>query len=91
MESRNGDKEGKKNVGVNKSCKTRTFPKIKENFNFRTLPPLLMQSNPDIAPTLRSAHECLRKEISYYCLHKLPQTVALYWRLCVCVCVNRIN
>jgi len=81
MESRNGDKEEKKIVVVNKSCKTRTFPRIKDKFNFM-IPPL-MQSNPDIAPTLRSALECLRTEISYYCLHKLPQTEALYWRLCV--------
>ena len=39
MESRNGDKKEKKKVGVNKSCKTRTFPRIKEKFNFSIFPP----------------------------------------------------
>jgi len=50
-------KRRKNSVGVKKSCKTRTFPRIKEKFNFRIFP--LMHSNPDVAPNLRSAHECL--------------------------------
>ena len=67
-------KKKKNIVGVNKSCKTHTFPRIKDKFYLFPL----MHSNPDIAPTLRSAHECIRTEISFYCLHKLPQTAALY-------------
>jgi hypothetical protein len=48
-------------VGVNQSCKARTFLKLKRNLISGFFP--LTQSNPDISPTLRSANECLWKKI----------------------------